>query len=80
MFLSSPAAHVANVKAPIYFMVGSQDLRVPAQQGVGMYRTLRAAGKDARLNIYEDCHPLAKVPVHTDVMINLALFFSENRG
>ena len=79
MFQSSPAAHAAKIKAPIYFMVGSKDLRVPPQQGIGMYRTLKAAGKDVRMNIYEDCHPLAKVPVHTDAMINLAVFFSQNR-
>ena len=77
MFRSSPAAHVQNVKAPIYFMIGSQDLRVPPHQGIQMYRVLKAAGKNVRLNVFEDCHPLSKVPVHTNVMVNLATFFHE---
>ena len=77
MFRSSPAAHVQNVKAPIYFMIGSQDLRVPPHQGIQMYRALKAAGKNVRLNVFEDCHPLSKVPVHTNVMVNLATFFHE---
>ena len=77
MFRSSPAAHVQNVKAPIYFMIGSQDLRVPPHQGIQMYRALKAAGKEVRLNVFEDCHPLSKVPVHTNVMVNLATFFHE---
>jgi len=77
MFRSSPAAHVQNVKAPIYFMIGSQDLRVPPHQGIQMYRALKAAGKNVRLNVFEDCHPLSKVPVHTNFMVNLATFFHE---
>jgi len=80
MFKSSPSAHIQNIKTPIYFMVGSEDLRVPDHQGISMYRALKAAGKDVRLNVYQDCHSLAKVPVHTNVMVNLAIFFSQNRS
>ena len=80
MFRSSPVAHVHKVKAPIYFMIGSQDLRVPPHQGIHMYRAMKAAGKDARLNVYEDCHPLRKVPVDTDFAINMATFFQEFRS
>ena len=75
----SPSEFVDNIKTPIYFMIGTQDLRVPPQQGIEMYKKLKASGKPVKLNTYEDNHPLAKVPVHSDVMINTAIFFEENK-
>jgi hypothetical protein len=27
------------------------------------------------MNVYDDCHPLSKPAVHSDVFINAALFF-----
>ena len=54
---------------------GKNDLRVPPDQGRELYHHLKSQGKEVYMNIYEDCHPLAKIPVHSDVLVNAALFF-----
>ena len=79
MYLSSPIAHVANVQASIYLMIGKNDLRVPPSQGHEYYHALKAqnVNADVRMNIYDDCHPLSKEAVHSNVMINTALFYDE---
>ena len=79
MYLSSPIAHAANVKTPIYLMIGKNDLRVPPSQGYEYYNTLKALNSDVdvRMNIYDDCHPLSKEAVHSNVMINTSLFYDE---
>ena len=77
MYQSSPVAHAENVKAPIFLMIGKNDLRVPPSQGYEFYHMLKAMDKDVRMNIYDDCHPLSKEPVHSNVMINAAMFYNE---
>ena len=78
LFKASPACHATKVKAPIYFMIGKEDLRVPPQQGIELYKKLRAMGRaKVKLNTYDDNHPLAKGPVHTDVMINTVIFYQQ---
>ena len=79
MYLSSPLAHIANVKTPIYLMIGKNDLRVPPSQGFEYYHALKALNSEAdvRMNIYDDCHPLSKEAVHSNVMINAAIFYNE---
>lgn len=75
MYEKSPIAHVGKVKAPVYLMVGKEDLRVPPSQGYEYYHNLKALGKRVDMNVYEDCHPLSKVPIHSNVFINAALFY-----
>ena len=78
MYASSPVAHAAKVKAHIYLMIGKNDLRVPPSQGYEYYHTLKAINNaDVRMNIYDDCHPLSKEAVHSNVMVNAALFYNE---
>ena len=79
MYTSSPIAHSGNVKAAIYLMIGKNDLRVPPSQGYEYYHALKAmnTNADVRMNIYDDCHPLSKEPVHSNVMINVAMFYDE---
>ena len=77
MYSSSPVAHAEHVKASIYLMIGKNDLRVPPSQGYEFYHMLKAMKKDVRMNIYDDCHPLSKEPVHSNVMINTAMFYDE---
>jgi dipeptidyl aminopeptidase/acylaminoacyl peptidase len=45
----SPIAHAAKVKTPTIFLVGENDVRVPPQQSVEMYRALRANGVPTHL-------------------------------
>ena len=82
MYTSSPIAHIGNVKAAIYLMIGKNDLRVPPSQGYEYYHALKAinTNADVRMNIYDDCHPLSKEAVHSNVMINTALFYDEVLG
>ena len=70
------------MKAAIYLMIGKNDLRVPPSQGYEYYHALKAinTNADVRMNIYDDCHPLSKEAVHSNVMINTALFYDEILG
>ncbi len=73
----SPIAHSGRVSAPVFLMLGREDARVPHSQGLEYYRALKAAGKEVRVNVYDDCHPLAKAKVSADVAVNSAFFFHE---
>ena len=79
MYSSSPVAHASSVKASIYLMIGKNDLRVPPNQGYQYYHMLKSLNSEAdiRMNIYDDCHPLSKESVHSNVMVNTALFYNE---
>jgi dipeptidyl aminopeptidase/acylaminoacyl peptidase len=45
----SPLKYVANVKTPTIFLVGDEDIRVPAPQSVEMFRALRSLGVPTHL-------------------------------
>ena len=77
MVLNSPINHVENVEAPVLLLIGSKDLRVVPSQGYEYYYNLKALGKDVKMNVYEDNHPLDKVNVNADVMRSTSLFFSD---
>ena len=46
MYTKSPIAHARQVKAPVYLMVGKNDLRVPPSQSYEFYNTLKGLGKE----------------------------------
>merc|ERR1719278_1119343 len=77
MFSMSPISHIDHVKAPVFLMIGKNDLRVPPSQGLEYYHALKAKGKTVKMNMYDDNHPLGKVENDVNVMINAALFFKE---
>jgi len=77
MWTCSPVSHVQHVTAPIFLMIGKNDLRVPPSQGYEFYHALKALGKDVRMNLYEDNHPLARPENDANVMIQAAMFFQE---
>ena len=77
MWAASPVAHMEKIKAPIFLMIGSKDLRVPPSQGTQFYHSLVALGKTVRMHEYDDNHPLAKPEHDANVMISAAVFFSE---
>ena len=79
LYQCSPIAYAANVKAPIYLMLGKQDLRVPPSQGYSYYHLLKQIGNtNVQMNVYDDCHPLSKVTVQSDIMVNAAVFFEHS--
>ena len=78
LYNASPIAHVSTIEAPIYLMIGAKDKRVPPSQGQSLYNELNCMGnKNVRMNVYDDCHPLSKVAVHSNVMLNAVVFYNE---
>ena len=75
MYQKSPIQYVKDVQAPVYLMIGKDDLRVPPSQGVEYYHNMKAHSKLVDMNWYEDNHPLGKVNNHCNVFINTVLFF-----
>ena len=75
MYEKSPIKYVEFVKAPVYLMIGKEDLRVPSTQGLEYFRNMKTLGKQVDMNMYEDNHPLGKVNNHSNVFINTSLFF-----
>lgn len=59
-------------------LVGKVDLRVPPSQAMEYHRALKLHGRArTRLLEYDDCHPLAKLPVDADATINTVLWFRD---
>ncbi|CAL8118008.1 unnamed protein product [Orchesella dallaii] len=71
---ASPIHHVEKVKAATLLLLGSEDLRVPSQQGLNYYRALKANNKVAEVRMYPDNHSLLKPAVELDFMIHSALW------
>ncbi len=76
MYTNSPISHIANIKVPVHLNLGTLDKRVPMTQGLELYKSLKALGKEVTANVYDDCHPLAKPSSHANIIINSALFFN----
>jgi len=77
MYNMSPISHVKNVTAPVFLMIGKNDLRVPPSQGFEFYHTMKALGKEVMMNTYDDNHPLGKVENDVNVMISAGTFFNK---
>ena len=79
LYNASPISIAASIEIPLFLMIGKNDKRVPPSQGYLMYHELKSLErKNVKMNVYDDCHPLAKVSTHANVMINAALFFAKN--
>jgi len=75
MWARSPISHAKNIEAPIFLMIGKNDLRVPPSQGYQFYFTLKNLKKTVYMHEYADNHPLG-VPDHdANVMITAANFY-----
>ncbi|KAG1650151.1 Acylamino-acid-releasing enzyme [Nymphon striatum] len=73
----SPIKYVDNVNTPVLLLVGSEDKRVPSPQSMKYYHALQARNVKTKMMIYKDNHPLSKVPVEVDSMINSILWFDQ---
>ncbi|XP_054752252.2 acylamino-acid-releasing enzyme-like [Lytechinus pictus] len=79
MFNCSPMAHVHKVKAPTLIMLGSDDLRVPPQQGIRYHQMLKAQGVKTRLLMYPDnSHPISKVDAEADCFMNMYKWITDH--
>ena len=78
MYEKSPISHADKVKdTPVLLLIGKADLRVPPSQGFEYYYQLKALNKEVEMNVYDDNHPLAKVPNDVNVFMNSALFMNK---
>ena len=78
MYECAPIAHAEKLtNTPVLLLIGKDDLRVPHSQGFEYYYQLKALKKDVEMNIYEDNHPLAKVPNDVNVFMSSALFMNK---
>ena len=75
----SPIVHVAKVKAPVLFMLGSVDLRVPPSQSFEYVHCLQGLGKTVTVLKYDDNnHPISKIDAEADCFVNIAAWFHDN--
>ena len=75
----SPIIHVSKVKAPLLFMLGLDDLRVPPAQSVEYVHALQGLGKKVKVLAYpKNNHPIAAVDAEADCFVNMAKWFSEH--
>ena len=75
LYRHSPAARVANAKVPLAIFLGVNDRRCPNEQGLSLYRALKALGVPAKVWIYQEGHPFNK-PLHKgDSLVNTVLWF-----
>jgi dipeptidyl aminopeptidase/acylaminoacyl peptidase len=51
---ASPIARAADITAPVLLFHGRQDARVPVSQAIALAESLKRAGQDCELTIYED--------------------------
>lgn len=77
LYRHSPAARVANAKVPLAIFLGVNDRRCPNEQGLSLYRALKALGVPAKVWIYQEGHPFNK-PLHKgDSLVNTVLWFNK---
>lgn len=77
-FKMSPAAHLANVKAPLMFQLGAKDRRVPMDDGKRYGTALKSRGVPTRTLVFpEDTHALDKPQAEYEGWMNTAWWLKE---
>merc|ERR1719309_964396 len=74
----SPIAHINSIKTPVLLLVGDEDRRVPPSQSYSFSKELTARGVKNKLLHYADCHPLSKVDVEADLLVNTLVWYMEH--
>jgi len=79
LIATSPAKHVANIKAPLLLIHGSDDIVVPIRQSLVMQAAMKAAGKPVELvTISGDDHWLSRPSTNKRVLRELERFLAVN--
>ena len=75
----SPIAHIAKVTAPLLFMIGLADLRVPPSQSFEYIRVLQGLEKKVKVLAYpNNNHPIACVDAEADCFVNIIKWFCKD--
>ncbi|XP_065206141.1 acylamino-acid-releasing enzyme-like [Planococcus citri] len=71
----SPMMNIKSVRAPMLFLLGKNDVRVPPQIGLSYYHILKEMNVPTKVLLYEDGHKLSKVTTEMDSRINSVIWF-----
>lgn len=80
-FSKSPVAYIDNIKAPLLFLLGKKDQRVPPSDALRFIAALesRSDGPEVRTILFpEDCHPLEKPQTEFESIINIFWWFKKH--
>jgi len=79
MHAASPIAHVADVRAPVLMLLGSQDMRVPCKDAMQYVTALRDREDpvEVRVLLFEDKHDLAIPQTEFESYINVAAWLKQ---
>uniref|UniRef100_A0A6B2G470 Acylamino-acid-releasing enzyme (Trinotate prediction) n=1 Tax=Myxobolus squamalis TaxID=59785 RepID=A0A6B2G470_MYXSQ len=61
LYKSSPIFYADCILCPVLLLLGSEDKRVPMQQGMLLYRTLKSRKANVNVHVYKDFHALDSV-------------------
>uniref|UniRef100_A0A6V7QSZ4 Acylamino-acid-releasing enzyme n=1 Tax=Ananas comosus var. bracteatus TaxID=296719 RepID=A0A6V7QSZ4_ANACO len=74
----SPISHISKVKAPILFLLGAQDLRVPVSNGLQYARALRERGVEVKVIVFpEDVHGIERPQSDFESFLNIGVWFNK---
>lgn len=74
----SPISHLSKVKAPILFLLGAQDLRVPVSNGLQYARALRERGGVVKVIVFpDDAHGIERPQSDFESFLNIGVWFKK---
>ncbi|CAL5207989.1 unnamed protein product [Lathyrus oleraceus] len=77
-YSKSPISHVSKVKAPILFLLGAQDRRVPIFDGLQYARALKEKGSEVKIVMFQnDVHALKRPQSEWESILNIGVWFNK---
>lgn len=77
-YSKSPISHLSKVKAPILFLLGAKDLRVPISNGLQYARALRERGVEVKVIVFpEDVHAIERPQSDFESYLNIGVWFNK---
>ncbi|KII61856.1 Acylamino-acid-releasing enzyme [Thelohanellus kitauei] len=78
LYTKSPLYYSDQIKCPVILFLGSEDKRVPMEQGLQIYRNMKSRKQDVTVFIYKDGHALQSVEAATSMMCEILKFIEES--
>ncbi|KAJ0981572.1 hypothetical protein J5N97_009827 [Dioscorea zingiberensis] len=74
----SPISHLSKVKAPLLFLLGAQDLRVPVSNGLQYARALKERGGKVKVIVFpDDVHAIERPQSDFESFLNIGVWFNK---